>query len=201
MNCAPEVRDYDLRDYYFGVLSSEDRRKVEDHLSRCERCTTELDRLRLTAVALGALPQEEIPRRIGFVSDKVFEPSPMSRWWRTIWLSGARTASLAATLLAVAILIHAFRPQEASGPVSAPPAAQAQVSYDPAALQSAVDQAVAKAVGRTESRYDLKLKAVLAENQRQRLTIERAAEVIDSMDRHNRVMTVAANRPPLVEGQ
>jgi hypothetical protein len=87
-----------------------------------------------------------------------------------------------------------------------PPVQTAQVSakkaaYDPAAMQAAVDQAVAKAVAKTEARYDVKLQAMEAENQRQRVMIERAAEVIDSMDRHNRVLTVAANRPPMVEGQ
>jgi anti-sigma-K factor RskA len=201
MNCAPEVRDYDLRDYYFGVLSPADRRKVDEHLSGCEQCSTELDRLRLTAAALNALPQEEIPRRIGFVSDKVFQPSSVSRWWQMVWMSGARTASLAVALLAVAILIHAFRPQPAAPRTSIAPVAAGQVSYDPGALQAAVDQAVAKAVAKTESRYDLKLEAVMAENRQQRRMIELAAEAIDTMDRHNRVMTVAANRPPLAEGQ
>ena len=37
-------------------------------------------RARLTLDALSTLREEEVPRRIAFVSDKVFEP----RWWQKL---------------------------------------------------------------------------------------------------------------------
>ena len=53
---------------------------MEAHVETCPRCREELDRLRLTEAALFALRDEEIPQRIAFVSDKIFEPSPARRW-------------------------------------------------------------------------------------------------------------------------
>jgi hypothetical protein len=189
MSCAP----FDLHDYYFEALPEEQRRAVAQHVTACEECAGELERVRLTGMALAAVPEEEIPRRIGFVSDKVFEPSPVARWWQAFWMSGARMASAAVALLAVAILVHAFRP--ISEPrVDPPPAVVAAGAPDQSAIQAAVDRAVAKAVSVTEARYDVKLQQIVAENGRQKMMIERAAETIEAMDRRERVMMVASNR-------
>ena len=49
-------------------------------------CREELARLRLTLDALSTLREEEMPRRIAFVSDKVFEP----RWWQSVPASVVR---------------------------------------------------------------------------------------------------------------
>jgi negative regulator of sigma E activity len=197
MNCSP----FDLRDYYFEVLPAEQRRAVEGHLAGCEGCAGELERVRLTGMALAAVAEEEIPRRIGFVSDKVFEPSPLARWWQAFWMSGARMASAAMALLAVAILVHAFyRPQPVEVTRGNPIVVAA--AADPAAIQAAVDRAVAKAVSATEARYDIKLQQIVAENGRQKLVIQRAAETIEAMDRRERVMMVASNRESMpVMGQ
>src|ERR1041384_966788 len=77
MNCCP----FDLRDYWFEELGSTEKRQVESHLEACAGCREELERLRVTGRALLSLKDEEMPRRIAFVSDKVFEPSPVARWW------------------------------------------------------------------------------------------------------------------------
>jgi hypothetical protein len=188
MSCAP----FDLRDYYFEALPEEQRRAVAGHLAGCEECAGELERVRLTGMALAAVPEEEIPRRIGFVSDKVFEPSPVARWWQAFWMSGARMASASVALLAVAILVHAFRP--VPQPRFDPPPFVAAATPDPAAMQAAIDRAVAKAVNGTEARYDVKLQQIVAENTRQKTMILRAAETIETMDRRERVMMVASNR-------
>jgi hypothetical protein len=45
---------------------------------------------------LASLEDEEIPRRIAFVSDRVFEP----RWWQTMWRSGPVMGFASAALLA-----------------------------------------------------------------------------------------------------
>jgi anti-sigma-K factor RskA len=189
MSCSP----FDLRDYYFEDLPAEQRRAVEQHLAGCEDCAGELERVRLTGMALAAVPEEEIPRRIGFVSDKVFEPSPVARWWQAFWLSGARMASASVALLAVAILVHAFRPV-AEPRIDKAPVVATAAAADPAAIQAAVDRAVLKAVSATEARYDVKLQQIVAENGRQKMMIQRAAETIEAMDRRERVMMVASNR-------
>jgi len=197
MNCSP----FDLSDYYFEALPQEQRRAVEDHVGRCEACAGELERIRLTGLALAAIPEEEVPRRIGFVSDKVFEPSPVARWWQALWMSGARMASASVALLAVAILVHAFRPQRIEVTHGGNPVVLAAAA-DPATLQSAIDRAVAKAVSATEARYDVKLQQIVAENGKQKMMLERAAETIDTMDRRSRAVMVADNRPSgLAPGQ
>ena len=58
------------------------RREAEAHAAACSDCREELATLRLTLDALSTLREEEIPRRIAFVSDKVFEP----RWWQASFL-------------------------------------------------------------------------------------------------------------------
>ncbi|MGD1090363.1 MAG: hypothetical protein ABSB35_00065 [Bryobacteraceae bacterium] len=60
----------------------------------------ELATLRLTLDALSSLREEEVPRRIAFVSDKVFE----ARWWQVF----LRPSFAAALVLALAIVAHGF---------------------------------------------------------------------------------------------
>ena len=76
MSCSP----FDLRDYFLQELTDPQQRQVEAHVKTCQACREELDRLRLTEAALFSLRDEEIPQRIAFVSDKIFEPSPWRRW-------------------------------------------------------------------------------------------------------------------------
>jgi hypothetical protein len=49
---------------------------------------------------MSTLPQEEVPRRIAFVSDKVFEP----RWWQRMF----SPTFASACVIAAAILGHGF---------------------------------------------------------------------------------------------
>jgi anti-sigma factor RsiW len=91
---------YDLRDYLFDELTPRERAEVERHLESSSEARQELERLRLTHTALQRLPDEEIPRRVAFVSDKVFEPSPAMRFWREFWTAAPRAAfGMAAVLL------------------------------------------------------------------------------------------------------
>src|SRR5579862_5411614 len=93
-----------LRDYAFDELPADDRRAMEQHLSACGDCVLELDRLRLTTAALRTLPDREIPQRIAFVSDRVFEPSLHQRFWN----SGPRLMFASACILAVALVVSAW---------------------------------------------------------------------------------------------
>ena len=77
MSCSP----FDLKDYFLQELTDPQRHQVEAHVRTCALCHEEMDRLQMTQAALLSLRDEEIPQRIAFVSDKIFEPSPLRRWW------------------------------------------------------------------------------------------------------------------------
>jgi hypothetical protein len=125
----------------------------------------------MTLDAMATLREEELPRRIAFVSDKVFEP----RWYQKIAQAFLRPSFAAAGLIAAAILIHAF-----VRPVSAPNNIAAQV--DTRAIESrvtaevtarlqnemaaAVNTAVTKAVAETEKRDDHRTALLLSASER-----------------------------------
>jgi anti-sigma factor RsiW len=143
MSCSP----IDLKDYFFGELEDAESTRVRTHLDSCRACSEELDRLRLTEAALHSLRQEEPPRRIAFVSDKVFAP----RWWQVWWNSTPRLGFASAAVLSIAILVHAFaRPVVvAPAPAVNVAAIEARVSADAA---SRLDAAVRAAVTQSEAR-------------------------------------------------
>jgi anti-sigma factor RsiW len=126
MNCEK----YDWNAYGLGELAANERRDAEAHAAACESCRGELAHVRLTIDALSALREEEVPRRIAFVSDKVFEP----RWW-DVFLKPSFAAAL---VLAAAIVMHGY--------MTRPPA------MDQAAVQAQVNQAVTRAVADVEQR-------------------------------------------------
>ena len=98
MSCSP----FDLRDYHFRELTEDERRQTEVHVRTCAACREELERLRGTEAALLMVPDEEIPQRIGFVSDPVFAPSPLRRAWSAFWGSAARLGFASAAMLSAA---------------------------------------------------------------------------------------------------
>ena len=161
MTCSP----YDLKDYFLDELAAAACGLVEDHLKQCPGCREELERLRLTRSALEALRDEEPPRRIAFVSDKVLEPS----WWQRFWQSGPRLGFAAAAMLSVAILVHAF----------ARPAPPAPGGRDTAALEARISAEVAQrlepAIAAAVARQAQRAAQVVAETER-RLEFDRRAD-------------------------
>lgn len=139
MSCSP----FDLRDFLFDELPAAGRRQVEAHLAGCAGCREELERLRLTTAALQSVPAEEIPRRIAFVSDKVFEP----RWWQ-LWRLAPRLAFASALMVSTALLVHTFvRPAPVISPAELQARVEAEVSRRIATLPvSAPAQPVAEMV-------------------------------------------------------
>jgi len=103
MSCSP----VDLRDYFFGELAEELRRQADLHVKTCVSCREELDRLRSTQSALLSVADEEIPQRIGFVSDRVYEPSAVRRWWGAFWGSAPRLGFASAAMLSAWALASA----------------------------------------------------------------------------------------------
>lgn len=127
MSCSsfdsnPELKP-DWKAYVLRELGQDAHRRAEAHLATCSICHEEAATLRLTLDTLSTLREEEIPRRIAFVSDKVFEP----RWWQRVF----SPTFAAGCLVAIAILVHGLlRPGQAQ-----------------------VDAAVAKAVAQVEARH------------------------------------------------
>ena len=192
MSCSP----FDLRDYFLKELPESEQRQVEAHVRNCQPCLEELDRLRLTEAALFALREEEIPQRIGFVSDQVFEPSPWRRWWAGLWGSTARLAFASAAMLSIAILVSALRPgaQQIAVRPGPPPIVKAVSDTE---IQSRIDTAVAKAVAQVDARQTEKTKQLVAnlESTRQRL-LWAASELDLSQKRANTVRVLAYYGPP-----
>jgi anti-sigma factor RsiW len=192
MSCSP----FDLRDYFLKELPDSEQRQVEAHVRNCQPCLEELDRLRLTEAALFALREEEIPRRIAFVSDKIFEPSPWRRWWAALWGSTARLAFASAAMLSIAILVSALRPVEQIA--VRPGAPQVVKAISDTEIQSRIDTAVAKAVAQVDARQTEKTKQLVAnlESTRQRLLL--AADEFDYYQRRANAIRISASNygPP-----
>ena len=135
MSCA----SYDWKAYALGELDRPAQREAEAHAAGCAACREEIATLRLTVDTLSTLREEEIPRRIAFVSDKVFEP----RWWQRVWSPNFA----AACVIAGAILVHAF----------------ARPSSGDAAVQAKIDAAVFSAVAQVEQQHAEATAKILAD--------------------------------------
>jgi anti-sigma factor RsiW len=140
MSCSP----FDLRDYYLKELTDPQQRQVEAHVKDCPACREEMDRLRLTEAALFSLREEEIPQRIAFVSDPVFEPSRARRWWGAFWGSSARLGFAGAALLSAALLFSTLT--RTAGAPAGPALSAAEVDRR---IQSAVAASEARQTGTT----------------------------------------------------
>jgi anti-sigma factor RsiW len=158
MSCSP----FDLRDYFLQELPDpQQQSQVEAHVKTCGACREELNRLRVTEAALRCMADEEIPQRIGFVSDKVFEPSPWRRSLAAFWNSGARLGFASAAMLSASLVCYALRPA---------PAPEAAVQLR---IQAAVEKAV-----------DLKTKDLVQELQNDRMRLMLATAQLEQEERH-----------------
>jgi len=140
--CSP----FDLRDYFFGELDAEQKQTVERHVDACVSCRDELSALSATRSAVLCMKEEELPRRIAFVSDKVFEP----RWWQRFIGSGPQLGFASAAMLAAAILFHALHAPTAVQ--TAPMTAQANQPVNEAEIARRVQAAVERVVLENQNR-------------------------------------------------
>jgi anti-sigma factor RsiW len=139
----------DLRDYAVGEIEADRQPALEQHLAACGDCTLELDRMRLTTAALRSLPDREVPQRIAFVSDKVFEPSPVSRWFAGFWNSSARLGFASACVLAAALVVFAYHRPADRAPVVIQ---TANVDFSKqVGISDQINDAVAKAVAQVRA--------------------------------------------------
>jgi hypothetical protein len=197
MSCSP----FDLRDYFLQELANPQQRQVEAHVKTCAPCREELDRLRITEAALRSMADEEIPQRIAFVSDKIFEPSPWRRWLAAFWNSGARLGFASAAMLSASLVLFALKP--APAPVigvmrPAAPAAVtvAQISAVPEAAvpEAAVPEAdiQRRIQAAVELAVDLKTKDLMKQIQSERVRLMVATDQLEQDERRMRHMQVVA---------
>ena len=192
MSCSP----FELKDYFLKELTPPQSAQVEAHARNCPVCREELDRLRIAEAALFSLRDEEIPQRIAFVSDKIFEPSPVRRWFSAFWGSAGRLGFASAAMLSAALVFSSVNRKPAPAPAQDRPVIQPTVIGGPsqAEIQTQIDTAVAKAVDRavTQSEQTRRLVADLKrENEQARAMLVRAAGEIDLLKQRERVNRLA----------
>jgi hypothetical protein len=185
----------DLRDYAMGEGDRVAREAMAKHVTACGDCAAELKSLELTASALRMLPDREVPQRIAFVSDKVFEPSGTAKWFGGFWNSAARLGFASACVLAAAFVIAAYRPgANAGGQQIVIPASVSKADVD-----VAVNQAVSKAVAQAVTEVRQEDAAVLAASEQKHEQEHRAlmvsmGENLDYLQRKmNSSMMLASN--------
>jgi anti-sigma factor RsiW len=203
MSCSP----IPIKDYVMEELAEPERRKLEAHLKSCPQCREELDRLRLTEAALFSLRDEEIPQRIAFVSDPVFEPSPWRRWWSGLWTSPARLGFAAAAMLSSAILVSAFtRPatlvvnsHPAPAPVqtiAATQSAPASPALSDAEMERRIQMAVDKAVGASHEKEMVKVRQLVDDLEQQGKQLKLAMAELDVYQRRAESVRLMAYETP-----
>lgn len=158
MNCAPD----ELKDFLVGELDEAGRARVRSHVAACAACREELERLMLTQAALLTLREEEIPRRIAFVSDPVLERG----WWRRLWAPTPRWAFASALVLALAITVHGWL-QRPPAPAAATVDAAAIEERLRAQLQREMEAALREALARAEAGREERIRQAVAAAQRE----------------------------------
>jgi anti-sigma factor RsiW len=152
MTCGLEQAKPDWKAYTLGELDAQARRDAEAHAMSCPACQEEVANLRITLDAMATLREEEMPRRIAFVSDKIFEPA----WPQKLAQVFLRPSFAAAAVIAAAILVHAFVRPAAPAPQGVAQLGSTQV--DASAIEARVSAEVAK---RVETQINTVLNTVL----------------------------------------
>jgi predicted RNA-binding protein with RPS1 domain len=148
-----------------------------------EAAPEDRDRLANTIAALRAVPDEEPPRRIAFVSDKVFEP----KWWQRFPAWGFASA----TALAAAIVTHGYVTRPVTQVITAQaPAVSAPV--DAQALEVQLDQKIEMALRKASADNDARVKAAVEETER-RLNFEHRAALL-TVEENMNLMRKQMNR-------
>lgn len=183
------MSDIDLKAYLFGELPEEERRRVAAHLEKDPAAQAELSRLEATQAMLGFMQPEELPRRIAFVSDKVFEPT----WFQRFFASGAQLGFASAALLALAIVGHGWLSRPApidAAAVRQVVAAEVNTRMNEVARQvsgpGASDERVAKMIAVAIQQVEKKAEFDRAAD---RLTIEENFNLLQKMISRDQVAT------------
>jgi hypothetical protein len=130
----------------------------------------EAERLETTFAALRAVPDEEIPQRIAFVSDKVFEP----RWWQRFPVWGLASAAM----LSFAVLAHGMIMRPARSNIAIAP-----VVVDTADLEAKFNQRLEVALQKAQAENDARLKAAVADT-RERMEFDHRATMLEVQENY-----------------
>lgn len=196
MNCS----SMDLKAYTLGEATEEERRQIETHATACAECREELARLTAARDCLLMLRDEEMPRRIAFVSDKVFEPN----WWQRLWNSGPKLGFASAAMISAALLVSALmRPAAVAGPA----VSQADLARTEARIQQEVnarlEATLTKALADSELRQTKRTAAMLEtaakEVQVERQTLTATANSYDML--YKQVLAAYRTNSQLGDGQ
>lgn len=161
-----------LKDLLLGELPHREAEAFRTRIAADPALSDEWERLQTMRVALDALPQEELPRRIAFVSDKVFAPSLFER----LFGSWPQAAFASACMLAIAIVAHGALTKPA--PVAAPVASNVQqVEILNARIQSLESALAARPTTQQVSLDAKQLDAKLAQLE-QRIRTQQDADMI-----------------------
>jgi hypothetical protein len=177
-------KELDLKAYALGEASASERKSVESHAASCIPCRTELDSLGTLQTAMMSWAHEnmnaEPPRRIAFVSDKVFEP----RWWQR-W-------NLAQLLVPAALsAVVAFAVVRTQTPPPAPQAVVNNIDIEKridAAVAERVDGAVKLALAESDARLQKETLQLRATERLMRSQSTQAAEIIAAMQTNYETM-------------
>ena len=140
---------YDWKSYALDEMNPPERREAEAHAAACPNCREELASFRVTLDAMSTLREEEIPRRIAFVSDRIFEPSWFKRALGSVWSPNFA----AACVIAGAILVHAFARPSAADPAVIDAQVQAAVDKAVAVVRANDAEQIYRATSLNDSRY------------------------------------------------
>ena len=182
------MSDIDLKAYFFGELPEDERRRIAAHLETDPAARAELSRLEATQSMLGFVQDEELPRRIAFVSDKVFEPN----WWHRFWASGAQLGFASAALLALAVVGHGWL----SRPIAAPLTATVDAAVVRAVVVEEMGkrvQAVNAPVSGVDAAATSKLIAVALKEVERRAELDRAADRLTIEENFNFLRRLMSN--------
>lgn len=169
MNCSPDV----LKDYLLGELPGPDCLTVEAHVRACPACSEELERLRTAQAALASVPDVEMPQRIAFVSDRVFEPG----WWQRLWNSAPRLGFVSAMVLAAAILVHGLTRPAPAVPETTAYNQEAVEARIEAEVSRRIPAAVAQAVAERDARLRTEMAKLVATSE-SKMNFERRADLV-----------------------
>ena len=202
MSCSP----FELKDYFLQELLPAQRTQVEGHIRQCAGCREELERLQMTQSALFSLRDEEIPQRIAFVSDPIFEPSPVRRWLGGFWTSTARLGFASAAMLSISLFYFAAtRPAPAPVTAVAPTMATASPTLTQAQIDQQIQTAVVKAVAEAEVRQNAKTVQLTAAMEARlgeaRKSLQLVAEQWELDRKHSQVQTQEAMVLPYERGE
>ena len=175
------------------------------HVKTCTHCREELDRLRGTETALLALPDEEIPQRIGFVSDPVFQASAFRRGWETFWGSAARLGFASAALLSLALVVFSLNRPAPQDKFSATARASVMRAVLETEVSARLNDAVTKAVAQSEARQASQTRELLAASERRHALetqsmMVRVQEYLDVEKKRMNRLILASNDTASVNG-